>query len=99
MRIQVKAADHNFTVPIPTGLIFSKPSVWLYVRIARRYSARMDDYIPEDAQKHADTVISEIPEEALYAICAELRRIKKKHGSWELVDVESAGGERVKVVL
>lgn len=99
MRIQVMAADHNFTIPFPTGLIFSKPSVWLYVRIARRYSARMDDYIPEDAQKHADTVISEIPEEALYAICAEFRRIKKKHGSWELVEVEASGGETVRITL
>ena len=84
MKIQVKAAGRNFTVPIPTGLIFSKATVWIANHFGRKYAG--------DAMK-------DIPPEAMDALFAELRRIKKKHGTWELADIESAGGEHVTVVL
>ena len=37
--------------------------------------------------------------EQLNHLFAEFRKIKKKHGSWELVDVESSNGEKVKIIL
>ncbi len=37
--------------------------------------------------------------EAMYAIGEELRRIKKKYGSWELVDFQSADGEKIHITL
>ena len=37
--------------------------------------------------------------EQIDKIFAEFRRIKAKHGRWDLVDVESADGEKVKVIL
>lgn len=37
--------------------------------------------------------------EQIDKIFAEFRRIKTKHGRWDLVDVESADGEKVKVIL
>ena len=37
--------------------------------------------------------------EQLYRLFAEFRRIKRKYRTWELVNVESADGEQVKVVL
>ena len=37
--------------------------------------------------------------EAMYAICEELRRVKKKYGSWELVDFQSADGEKIRITL
>ena len=40
-----------------------------------------------------------LPDGALPALCEELRRIKKKYGTWELVEVESASGEHVKITL
>ena len=43
--------------------------------------------------------MKDISPEALTALFAEFRRIKKKHGSWELVDIESADGGLVKVIL
>ena len=33
------------------------------------------------------------------ALFAEFRRIKRKHGHWDLVDVESADGKCVKIIL
>ena len=42
---------------------------------------------------------SEINKEAAYAICEELRRIKKKYGTWELIDLRSVDGERITITL
>lgn len=84
MRIRIQSVEHQFTVLLPTRLVFSKATVWLANHFGRKYAG--------DAMK-------DIPPEAMDALFAEFRRIKKKHGSWELVDVETAGGERVKVVL
>lgn len=99
MKIRIKTEDHSFSISIPTGLIFSKPSVWLYLKLARKYSSRMEQYIPEDAEKSVDNILMNLPEEAVYALCDEIRRIKKKHGSWELVNVESSDGDKVNIIL
>lgn len=99
MRIQVKAEGHNISIPIPTGLIFSKPSVWLWLKIARN-TVHMDmKYIPEDVEKKADDVFSKISDEAMYAFCAEIMRIKRKYGHWDLVEVKVSSGEEVLIRL
>lgn len=43
--------------------------------------------------------IDQIPSQAIDAMVDELRRVKKKHGSWDLVEVRSADGEYVKITL
>ena len=43
--------------------------------------------------------LEEIPEETLTRLLEELNRIKKKYGTWELVEVISADGEIVKITL
>jgi hypothetical protein len=40
-----------------------------------------------------------LPDGALPALCDELRRIKKKYGTWDLVEVETASGQHVKITL
>lgn len=99
MKIQIKADGHNIKIPIPTGLIFSKPSVWLYLKLARKFSARASEYIPGDIEITADRLLDKIPEEAVYALCAELMRVKRRHGSWTMVEVKSASGEEVTITL
>lgn len=84
MKILIKDREHDLKLIFPTALIFSKGTVWLANHFGRKYAA--------DALK-------DIPPEALDKLFAEFRRIKKKHGSWELVDVESSSGERVKITL
>ena len=84
MKIRVQGEERGFTILLSTSLIFSKGTAWLACHIGRKYA--------EDAMK-------DIPPEAMAALFAELRRVKKKHGSWELVDVHSADGERVQVIL
>ena len=84
MRIRIKAEEHDLNIILPTGLVFSRGTVWLANHFGRKYAG--------DAMK-------DIPPEALEALFAEFRRIKKKYGAWDLVEVESAGGEQVLIRL
>ncbi len=99
MRIKVKGNGHNIQIPIPTGLIFSRASVWLYLKLARTYSSRAKQYIPADVEVSVDAVLEKLPDEAVYALCAEIMRIKRKHGHWDLVEVKSSSGEEVTITL
>ena len=99
MRIQVKSGEHCLNIPIPTALVFSKPSVWLYLKLARKFSSRTSQYIPEDIEISLDQTLERIPDKAVYALCDELVRINRKYGSWTLVEVESADGQQVIIRL
>lgn len=68
---------------LPTRFLFSKGMLKFGLWIGRKYS----DEVPD------------VPPEAVDALCDEIRRIKKSYGSWELVDVQSADGERVRIIL
>lgn len=84
MKIRIRDGNHNFTLLLPTMLVFSKPSLRLINGVARKY---------------APDAMAPIPAEGMEALWAELRRIKKKYGSWDLVEVDSADGEYVKITL
>ena len=84
MKIQVKAEGRDIKIFLPTNLVFSRGTAWLANHAGRVYA--------EDALK-------DIPPEALEALFAEIRRIKRRYGSWELVEVRSADGEVVNVTL
>lgn len=99
MKIQISTNNREFRIGIPTGLIFSKPSVWLYMKIAGKSTFCAERYMPADVNVSVSSIFEKMPEEAVYAICDELRRIKRKHGSWELVNVESSDGTHVKITL
>lgn len=99
MKIQITGDGHDIVIPVPTGLIFNRVSVSLWLKAIRKYSKENARYIPEHAEQKVDAVFSKIPDEAAYALCAEIMRIKRKYGSWNLVDVESASGEKVLITL
>ena len=84
MRIHLKSGDQNIRMVFPTGLIFSKAVAWLGVRYGLRYAG--------DSMKN-------LTAEQIDLLFAEFRRIKKKYGRWELVDVESSNGDLVKIIL
>lgn len=83
MKIQVKEAEKSFCLNLPTNLIFSR----LVLRLALKHSSI-------NGRK-----IDGLTAEAADALSAEIRRIKKRHGTWELVEVRSADGETVKITL
>ena len=84
MRILVKDDEHTIRLSLPTALIFSG----LTAEIAAH-----------SMRKHVKDPRVNLTSRQLRAIFAEIRRIKNRHGSWELVDVQSTGGEKVKIIL
>ena len=84
MKIRIKDGGRNLTLLLPTALLFSRGTAWLANTVGRKY---------------AGEVMKHIPPESVNALFAELRRVKKKHGSWELVEAVSADGNRVNIVL
>lgn len=96
MRIHVKGNDYNIHIPIPTGMIFSKASAWMWLKIVRKTTAQ---YVPRRVNEKADAVFSNLSDDAVYALCSEIMRIKRKYGSWDLVEVESSSGDQVLIQL
>jgi len=84
MRIQIKSEGRNISLLLPTKLVFGKATVYLANTIGRKY-----------AGEHMNS----IQPHALEALFAEFRRIKDHYGTWELVDIESSGGEIIKIIL
>ena len=84
MKIRIKTNNRRFGFCFPTGLIFNKTAVRIANTIGRRF---------------ASDSLKDIPPEALELLCAELGRVKRKYGKWELVKVESSSGEIVEIIL
>ena len=84
MRIKVKASGaRQFTIALPTGMVFSPTLIHLWLRIGRKYASEVPDISPHD----------------LRAICKAAKQIKRRYGRYELVSVESAQGDLVKITL
>lgn len=83
MKVHIRSEGRSFTVILPTRLLFSKGILKFGLKVGKRYS----DAVPD------------IPPAAVDALCDEIRRIKKTHASWELVSIQSAGGEEIRIVL
>lgn len=84
MKIRIRSGEQKISLYFPTWMITSKSMVKLWLRVSKKYSAEVPD----------------LPPRAVEALCDELKRIKKVHGSWELVDVCSADcGAQVNITL
>ncbi len=84
MRIEVRGGENSIRIPLPTGLVFSSATAWIGGLAVKKYA-------PE--------VWASMPPDTLRALFAELRRVKKKYGKWELVEVCSSDGSYVHIVL
>ena len=83
MRIRISGTEHAFHITLPTALIFSRFGFRLVMKSVKVNGDRLSTLSPEAADR----------------LARELKRIKKKHGTWTLVEVQSAGGEYVTVTL
>ena len=84
MKIQIQSQDIRLTLYLPTNLLFIRGTMWLANHLGRKYPG---------------PALDAIPPQALEALFAELRRVKKKYGHWDLVEVESSDGEHVRIQL
>ena len=83
MKINIRSEERNFTIVLPTRLLFSKTILKYGLKVGKRYSEAVPD----------------IPPAAVDALCNEIRRIKKTHSAWELVNIQTADGEKVQILL
>lgn len=93
MKIIVKAGNQRLFLPVPTALLLNRPMLRFWLRMMRRSAQYVS--LPEQA----GTVLWNLPEESVMRLCDELRRIKRKYGKWDLVEVQSASGEEVLIQL
>lgn len=75
----------NLTIPLPNRFLFS-PTLLQLVNWTARKS------IPEFQAPN-------IPPQAVKALYAEIRKIKKVHKEWYLLDLRSAEGDTVQIKL
>ena len=100
MRIIVKSGGHTINIPIPTGLIFSKASAWLWLKSMRKtVKPYISQCMPESVNGKVDSILDNLSDEAVYTFCNELMRIKREYGSWDFVEVESSDGSQVLIQL
>lgn len=83
MKINIRSEERDFSIVLPTRLLFSKAVLKYGLKAGKRYS----DAVPD------------IPPAAVDALCNEIRRIKKTRSAWELVNMQSADGEKVQIFL
>ena len=84
MRIRVSDGHRDIRIWIPSGLVFNKLTVSIGIWAMKKYTPQYS---------------CNLTAEQLNAVFSELRRIKAKHGSWELVNVQGSDGEMVRVIL
>ncbi len=84
MKVHVKDGEHNISLRLPTGLVFSRGTLWLVNHAGRKYAP--------DAMKN-------LSGEAMKTLFAELRSIKRKYGHWDLVEMKNADGTEILIQL
>ena len=84
MKIQIQGDGHKIKILLPTKWIFSNTGSSIAAFVV---------------QKYASDEMAGVTPEAIKALCAEIRRIKRKYGRWDMVEVSSSDGEKVIVTL
>lgn len=84
MKIEVHASGGpDITIPFPNAMLFSP----ILLNWGLKFTKRNGNPVPE------------LPPEAVKQACAAIKNYTKKVGSWELVHVESAGGDTVIITI
>lgn len=84
MKISISGKQRNLDLSIPNRLIFNG----ITVRIA--CAAANKEIMDADAK---------ISPAAMNTLFSEMNRMKKKYGTWNLVEVESTDGEKIRITL
>lgn len=83
MNIQITEDGRNINISLPTNLVTSRFVLGFLLKHAEINGRKLEGVSANAAGKLAE----------------ELKRIKQKHGAWELVEVYGSKGETVKITL
>lgn len=84
MKVRIRSDEANLNLWLPTGLVFSKPVALLGSTVGKKY---VGDAMKDLSAKDLDRLF------------AEIRRIKRIHRGWTLVEIESANGDSIHITL
>lgn len=85
MKISViTASGQHITIPFPTSLLTNPIAVRGFLK---------------QVQKYATVEMPPLTHQQVNALCKEINQLRKKYPDWELVHVESAGGDLVRITL
>lgn len=85
MKILIQSpGSADMTIPVPNFLLFSPTLMDLFLKAGVIRSPRP---------------MPNLSKETVRSICAALQAYSKTHGSWTLVQVESAGGAKVTLTI
>ena len=86
-------------IPFPTTVLFNSLTAGITAKIIDKTVNGKAEDVEEDI--HELTEISKsIPDSAeLSALCAEIRRFKRRHPGFVLVDAEDSDGDGMKITL
>lgn len=88
MKVAVCTEGRRITVWIPNCMLTSHHFLAFFYWITKKTSGK---YSPQP--------MPDLSAAQLKPLCRELRRIRKSHGAYELVEVQSGKGQQVKIVL
>lgn len=88
MRIKLKSENRSFTIPVPNILLTSHHVLAFGYWVVRKTSGK---YSPQP--------MPELSAAQLKGLCRELKRLRKQHGHYELLLVEGADGDLVRITL
>ena len=88
MRIYLTQNKFTICLPFPTRFILNKPVIKMANRARLKYASDIPYMDPEDVEK-------------LYQVIKSSKKLcKEKYGRiWDLVDAESATGQRIRIRL
>ncbi len=84
MKIRVEEQQRSYTISLPSGLLFSRGAAWL---------------LQHASVKIMGCDLTNLTDDQVKRLFAELRRIKTEYGSWELVEIHTASGKKVTISL
>lgn len=88
MKIHAKSAERTVSVIVPTALLTSPHLLSFGYWVVKKTSSQ-----------YADGPMPDMDAKTLKRLCDELKRIKKKYGRYQLVEVTNAQGETVTITL
>lgn len=83
MKIQIQEGGRSFQIKLPSKLLFSS----LFLRLVMR-NISVNGF-----------GLKGLSAEAADRLAWELKRVRQKHGTWDLVEVQAADGETVKITV
>ncbi len=80
----MKIRINSICLPVPTGLVFNRLTLWAVRKGLLHGTGMHSNALSPEASAH---------------LLQELRRVKRLRGTWELVHVQSADGDDIRIEL